>query len=563
MKNRVFSTIAILTLLFLLSFSTRTFAGILGGHIPIAHKHPPSDSLPNCYGYAQGRAFQKLAGDIECDPVQTYAYQIYESYFPYTADVNLSQIRVGDIVVFGSVRNGGSGHAALVVEVPSPLILNNIRVDQIPGPGGLEQKGVLLSTVKVTQGNPVGYHRFTGEIYVVIFKNSFNAGILYAGKNKEGGWITVASGLGRDYVVGQQIEMAAIDRQYIQDPANQKFYYQVFKKWQDDQFAPIARTISVTGNATYTAEFKKEFNIKFQNCYIGGAVNGKIKVNNVEYDSPSNFAFEENNAIQAEALSYQVVNNTAFTFVNWGNDGSTSLSRTFTPTDHTTYTVNYSAKPFPVQFGVGSDEEGHIQLVWSDHPNSQVTQYQIWRMVKPYGGSWGAASLLTTVGRGEEGYTDYQYYLMNDPYPNKTIKYDVRAYLQPSAVYADENWQIVYGNTYFAGRTNDREDAAVSSAVPTVYGVQAFPNPFNPSTTITYALPEPASIKLEIYDLTGRKISVLADGMKSAGLHSAVWQGKDQSGRQLASGVYLYHYVATPSNGTRAFTKSGKLLLAK
>ena len=64
---------------------------------------------------------------------------------------------------------------------------------------------------------------------------------------------------------------------------------------------------------------------------------------------------------------------------------------------------------------------------------------------------------------------------------------------------------------------------------------QNYPNPFNPSTKIRFSLPEAANVSLKIYDLTGRLIANLVDGMKSAGQHEIDYNASD-----LASGIYLY-----------------------
>ncbi len=70
------------------------------------------------------------------------------------------------------------------------------------------------------------------------------------------------------------------------------------------------------------------------------------------------------------------------------------------------------------------------------------------------------------------------------------------------------------------------------------------PNPFNPVTTIRFDLPKPQYVRLEIFDLQGRRVSRLLSGYLDAGAHSVWWDGLDERGRQMSSGVYYYRLHA-------------------
>ena len=72
-----------------------------------------------------------------------------------------------------------------------------------------------------------------------------------------------------------------------------------------------------------------------------------------------------------------------------------------------------------------------------------------------------------------------------------------------------------------------------------------YPNPFNPTSTIRYDLPEAARVALAIYDVMGREVARLVDGNMEPGTHSVEWNGHDRAGRVLPSGVYIVH-LATP-----------------
>ena len=84
---------------------------------------------------------------------------------------------------------------------------------------------------------------------------------------------------------------------------------------------------------------------------------------------------------------------------------------------------------------------------------------------------------------------------------------------------------------------------------------QNYPNPFNPGTVISYQLPEAVPVRLEIYNSLGQRVRTLVDDLQEAGPHGLVWDGRDDSGRGLASGVYFYRLVAG------SFTESRKMVL--
>ena len=76
--------------------------------------------------------------------------------------------------------------------------------------------------------------------------------------------------------------------------------------------------------------------------------------------------------------------------------------------------------------------------------------------------------------------------------------------------------------------------------VPGAYRLsQNHPNPFNPETTITYDIAKAGTVRLSVYALTGQMVRMLVEGERPAGSHSVVWDGRDDTGREVASGVYV------------------------
>jgi len=72
------------------------------------------------------------------------------------------------------------------------------------------------------------------------------------------------------------------------------------------------------------------------------------------------------------------------------------------------------------------------------------------------------------------------------------------------------------------------------------------PNPFNPSTRLDFDLPSPSAVRLAVYDLRGALVRVLEDGPLPAGRHSRSWDGRDDAGTPVASGVYFFRLEAGP-----------------
>ena len=90
---------------------------------------------------------------------------------------------------------------------------------------------------------------------------------------------------------------------------------------------------------------------------------------------------------------------------------------------------------------------------------------------------------------------------------------------------------------------------------------QNYPNPFNQSTTIEYELSKPAYVRLDIFDVRGRKVVSLVNKYQFSGLHSVNWDGFGKKGNKLASGIYIYRLTVIENSQT--LTKSKTMFLAK
>jgi len=112
-------------------------------------------------------------------------------------------------------------------------------------------------------------------------------------------------------------------------------------------------------------------------------------------------------------------------------------------------------------------------------------------------------------------------------------------------------WALLNGSRTFV----EKEQSRLAPESVTLW--PNYPNPFRQRTTIEYTLPESGSVQIEVYDLLGRRVQVLADGRREAGLHQVQWGGRNRGGGAAASGVYI---VRLRTDGT---TRSRKVTLVR
>lgn len=106
------------------------------------------------------------------------------------------------------------------------------------------------------------------------------------------------------------------------------------------------------------------------------------------------------------------------------------------------------------------------------------------------------------------------------------------------------------------GQANESADSPGLAASQGII-MANYPNPFNPSTTIRYQLPNAGHVTLKVYDMLGREVATLVDGVKEVGSYSATFDGE-----KLASGVYIMRLVARSADG-KDFVQTNKMMLMK
>jgi carboxyl-terminal processing protease len=119
-----------------------------------------------------------------------------------------------------------------------------------------------------------------------------------------------------------------------------------------------------------------------------------------------------------------------------------------------------------------------------------------------------------------------------------------------NARYADsEDVELNYAVEYLDGISSVIDDPLFQPG--RIQLLANYPNPFNALTAISYVLPEPAHIKLTVYNINGREIAILAQGLREAGRHITMWNGADSRGREVESGIYFCKMTAGHSTRVR------------
>ncbi len=122
----------------------------------------------------------------------------------------------------------------------------------------------------------------------------------------------------------------------------------------------------------------------------------------------------------------------------------------------------------------------------------------------------------------------------------------------------DSNQEVVFQDFTFVpdGAVGVADEGAGGALPATPAGrlLPAVPNPFNPQTTLRFELLHDGVVDLAVYDLTGRRVRTLSRGHRNAGDHRTTWDGSDDRGRSLASGVYLVHLRGVEFSESRRVT---------
>lgn len=194
----------------------------------------------------------------------------------------------------------------------------------------------------------------------------------------------------------------------------------------------------------------------------------------------------------------------------------------------------------------GSPGENPV-LNWDANSECDVAEYWVYR-------DMGSGYIkIGTVNHSTTTYTDY----------GITI-----AVGGPYAYYKIKGVDVVTLESPFSNRVSTKyaiaQRLSVGEAIPEQFTLQPnSPNPFNPVTTLRYDLPEESQVSLTIYDLMGREIRSLANGRLRAGSRSLIWNGTDNHGNAVPSGVYIIRLEASSVETEKEFRVNRKMVLLR
>jgi hypothetical protein len=220
-------------------------------------------------------------------------------------------------------------------------------------------------------------------------------------------------------------------------------------------------------------------------------------------------------------LAFMVSSQTADPFVFWDSDPVTG------------YSVD-NLSPAPPQALAGEQHytpEG-LQLTWEPNVEGDLGGYKIYR---------GLSSDFVP-GPGNLVASPTQEMWFDDQW-----RWNTGSWYKVAAVDIHDN------ESPFAVTGPSSVTGAGTPGVPDEYALgQNVPNPFNPTTTIQYDVPDGGgAVTLRVYDVSGRLVRTLVDGRQTPGSKSVVWNGTNDGGQGVASGIYFYRMTAPGFSSTR------------
>jgi len=300
----------------------------------------------------------------------------------------------------------------------------------------------------------------------------------------------------------------------------------------------------------------------FAGYNIGGSVtvsNSTILQNavGVKFTGANIVTIQSSNILDNHTYNIENLTSVNITATNnyWGLLDSAAIAATvFDYYDDINYGIvdysNYQISPsinapvLPPRQVVKSALGPDVQLLWRSNLESDLAGYRV------YFGSPAGYSFTNMVDVGVD--TSYTLIGVSETDTIAITTYDSEADSVNDQIEGHESW-FAYAVIGDIVGIDDKQ-----SEIPEDYSLSyAWPNPFNPQTTIGYSLPKNSDVTLIIYNLQGQEIIRWSEDNISAGFYEKTWKGKNKYGAPVASGVYLYRLQAGD------FVQARKMILLK
>ena len=156
-------------------------------------------------------------------------------------------------------------------------------------------------------------------------------------------------------------------------------------------------------------------------------------------------------------------------------------------------------------------------------------------------------------------YTDFTFEILNPSDPDADeFFYHVTA-VNNVGESGPSNAVSIWGLSFFFKSVGDD-----LSKLPQQFELQQnYPNHFNPATELRYTMPKSGYVELVIVNLLGQPIRTLVTNSQAAGRHRITWDGRNDFGNQVGSGIYFYRIAVKPDDGSKPFTQIRKMTLLR
>ena len=183
---------------------------------------------------------------------------------------------------------------------------------------------------------------------------------------------------------------------------------------------------------------------------------------------------------------------------------------------------------FAFQFYSGAlAQEDILRFAWTPNTETYLSHYVIYRDTKP-----GTMKMLDNVSKSDSTYKD------DTVLPGVIYYYKLTA-ADSNGYESEPSNEVLAYIDKVPGPGNDDSDIVIVSALR-----QNYPNPFNSNTTIVYSIQNSSWVNITVFDALGQKIRTLENSFKEAGNYQVEWDGKNNQGAEVATGIYYYKLLA-------------------